>query len=136
MLQNLLRRRVLERIQSSGETPVSVDDTEVIRWRHKEGRGKERQRITSCPDPARLQQLHTHNINMLDLRTICEQGEQFLTDQNSPHQPGYLHGYEPGEVFSTDSETDKENEETFNSFIENDNTRSETWSAITKDCTI
>jgi len=88
---------------------VSVDDTEVILRKNKLAPGKQRQRITSCPDPARLKQLHTHNINILDLRTICEQGEQFLMDKQLL----------PGELFSSDSETDKENEETFNSFTEN-----------------
>ena len=112
MLQNLLRRRVLEKVQSSGESTaaVSLDDSEVILRRNKQAPGKQRQRITSCPDPARLKELQTDNINMLDLRTICERGEQFLTDQQQLS----------GELFSTDSETDKENEdeETFNSFTE------------------
>ena len=117
MLQNLLRRRVLEKVQSSGESTVSVDDTEVILRKNKEALGKQRQRIRSCPDPARLAELHTHNINIWDLRTICEQGEQFLMDK--PQLPGALQGYQPAEVCSTDSETDKENEETFTSFTEN-----------------
>ena len=94
---------------------MSVDDTEVILRKNKEAPCKQRQRITSCPDPARLKQLH--NISMLDLRTICEQGEQFLVDKQ------HLPGYQPGQAFSSDSETDKENEETFTGFTETDNTR-------------
>ena len=95
---------------------MSVDDSEVILRKNKQAPGKQRQRITSCPDPARLKQLHS--INMLDLRTICEQGEQFLVDKQ------HLPGYQPGEVFSSDSETDKENEDTFNCFSETGDDRS------------
>ena len=107
----------MEKVQSSGEATVAVDDTEVILRKNKQAAGKDRQRITSCPDPARLKQLHSHSINMLDLRNICQQGGHFLVDKQQI--PGSLHGYQPGEVFSTD----KENEETFNSVTENDNTR-------------
>ena len=127
MLQNLLRRRVLEKVQSSGEATVSVDDSEVILRKNKQSLGKQRQRIRSCPDPAGLLQLQTQNINMLDLRTIREQGDKFLTDQQ--HLPVSLHG----EVFSTDSEADKENEdeEAFNFFTENGDTRNRSGTAIT-----
>ena len=112
MLQNLLKRRVLQKVQRSAESTVSVDDTEVILRKNKEAPGKHRQRITSCPDPARLEQLHLHNINMLDLRNIRDQSQHFLTDKQ--HQ-----GNQPGDLFSTDSETDKENEETLDFFPEN-----------------
>ena len=107
---------------------MSVDDSEVILRKNKLAPGKQRQRITSCPDPARLKQLHS--INMLDLRTICEQGEHFLVDKQ--HPPGYLPGYQPGyQPFSSDSETDKENEETFNCFTENGNSRDDRSARIT-----
>ena len=73
MLQNLMRKLLLEKCEERVPSGESVDDIEVILRRNKQTRGRQRKRITSCPDPAHLQEIHCeNNLNILELRRICE----------------------------------------------------------------
>jgi len=121
MLQNLLRKLVLEKCDDSkvqNSVSQSVDDTEVILRRNKQSQqGRHRQRITSCPDAAHLRQLHTQStFNMLNLRGICEEGNRASHSSHSQ------------ELLKTDLETNKENDEDaiFCPFTEYDSGSSDT----------
>jgi len=82
MLQSLLRRLLLEKCEerersSPGE---SLDDTEVVLRRNHQLRGRRRQRVTSCPDPSHLQQIHMEGqLGLMDLRRSCEDGGHHQT---------------------------------------------------------
>ena len=84
------------------------DDDEIIlrknKTESKSSDSKKRKRIVSCPDATDLQLMYkTMDIALVDLKRICEEGEQFLQDDEES-------------VFSSDTEdiflieTDKEDE--------------------------
>ena len=85
------------------------DDDEIILRKNKTASksaidSKHRKRIVSCPDATDLQLMYkTMDIALVDLKRICEEGEQFLQDDEES-------------VFSSDTEdiflieTDKEDE--------------------------
>ena len=84
------------------------DDDEIIlrknKTESKSSDSNHRKRIVSCPDATDLQLMYkTMDIALVDLKRICEEGEQFLQDDEES-------------VFSSDTEdiflieTDKEDE--------------------------
>ena len=95
------------------------DDDEIILRKNKTesksaSDSKHRKRIVSCPDATHLQLMYkTMDIALVDLKRICEEGEQFLQDDEES-------------VFSSDTEdiflieTDKEDVEKTNENGSND----------------
>ena len=105
MLQNLLRK-VLSSKQPKSSVEINVNpDTSLKKWqsyqrlhqtcdddeillRHEkrkiqsENGTNHRKRIVSCPDARDLQLLcNTMDIALVDLKRICEKGEDFLQDE-------------------------------------------------------
>jgi len=103
-------------ILRSRSRSLPVDDSEVIlrRRRHKHehssepepGKCKQRLRIVSCPDESYLHQLCTDgdiDFKMVDLRKICQEGEEFLEPKSCDYQAN-----SDDEVFRFDKDHDEE----------------------------
>ena len=103
MLQSLMRKLLLEKCEerdrSCGE---SLDDIEVILRRNKHQRGRQRKRVTSCPDPERLKEIHCEDsLNIFELRRTREGKEQLLIDQS-------VQGYQTIQGFNSGYQTEEE----------------------------
>ena len=112
---NLNPDLTLKKWQSYTAMHPTTDETSGVQIRRQKKektsyRGwSRRKRIVSCPDAKDLREMHSSlDIDLIDLKKICEQGELFLKENDYCDSTSDVE-----EVFSL--ETDKEEEDVFGS---------------------